>query len=69
MRFYLAIVVEGESDVVVVFPGLLPRRRVLEEVWRGCRACLWDGKGRQREKEKGKNERQEVYEENGSHQV
>ncbi|KAF2133858.1 hypothetical protein P153DRAFT_392498 [Dothidotthia symphoricarpi CBS 119687] len=31
IRFYLAIVVQGERDVVVVFPGLLPRRRVLEE--------------------------------------
>lgn len=42
MRFYLAIVVEDEEDVVVVFPVLLPRRQVLEQVWRGARKCLWD---------------------------
>jgi len=42
VRFYLAIVVEGEEDVVVVFPALLPRRQVLEEVWRGARRCLWE---------------------------
>lgn len=45
VRFYLAIVVQGEEDVVVVFPGLLPRRELLEEVWRGTRACLWEGGG------------------------
>ncbi|KAF2025686.1 hypothetical protein EK21DRAFT_75783 [Setomelanomma holmii] len=45
VRFYLAIVVEGEEDVVVVFPRLLPKRKVLEEVWRGARGCLWEGKG------------------------
>jgi phosphatidylinositol glycan class H protein len=42
VRFYLAIVVVGEEDVVVVFPGLLPRRAILEEVWRGARKCLWE---------------------------
>ncbi|KAF1939495.1 hypothetical protein EJ02DRAFT_256263 [Clathrospora elynae] len=42
VRFYLVIVVEGEGDVVVVFPTLLPRRGVLEVVWRGTRACLWE---------------------------
>ncbi|KAF2186341.1 hypothetical protein K469DRAFT_707003 [Zopfia rhizophila CBS 207.26] len=42
VRFYLAIVVEGEEDVVVVFPSLLPRRAILEEVWRGARACLYE---------------------------
>jgi phosphatidylinositol N-acetylglucosaminyltransferase subunit H len=48
VRFYLAVVVNGEEDVVVVFPGLLPRRHMLEVVWRGARACLWEeerGKG------------------------
>jgi phosphatidylinositol glycan class H protein len=40
----LVVVVEGEEDVVVVFPRLLPRRAVLEEVWRGARKCLWEGK-------------------------
>jgi phosphatidylinositol glycan class H protein len=33
-------VVKGEEDVVVVFPSLLPRRDILEVVWRGSRACL-----------------------------
>ncbi|KAF2753339.1 hypothetical protein EJ05DRAFT_211830 [Pseudovirgaria hyperparasitica] len=40
VRFYLAVVVSGEEDVVVVFPKLLPRRQILEEVWRGTRKCL-----------------------------
>ncbi|KAF2848421.1 hypothetical protein T440DRAFT_470279 [Plenodomus tracheiphilus IPT5] len=55
VRFYLAIVVEGEEDVVVVFPVLLPRREVLEVVWRGARGCLWEGRNvetRIREEEK-----------------
>lgn len=43
VRFYLAIVVKGEEDVVVVFPRMLPRRAILETVWRGSRACLWEG--------------------------
>jgi phosphatidylinositol glycan class H protein len=43
VRFYLAIVVDGEDDVVVVFPRLLPKRAILEEVWRGARKCLWEG--------------------------
>ena len=45
VRFYLAIVVKGEQDVVVVFPSLLPRRSILEEVWRGARKCLWERDG------------------------
>jgi phosphatidylinositol glycan class H protein len=45
VRFYLAIVVKGEQDVVVVFPSLLPRRVILEEVWRGARKCLWERDG------------------------
>ncbi|KAF2737445.1 hypothetical protein EJ04DRAFT_593065 [Polyplosphaeria fusca] len=53
VRFYLAIVVKGEEDVVVVFPKLLPKREVLEEVWRGARACLYGG-GDAPAKEKGK---------------
>jgi phosphatidylinositol glycan class H protein len=44
VRFYLAIVVQGEADVVVVYPSLLPHRAILEEVWRGTRKCLWEGK-------------------------
>jgi phosphatidylinositol glycan class H protein len=43
VRFYLAVVVKGEEDVVVVFPTLLPRRDILEVVWRGARACLYHG--------------------------
>ncbi|EUC40491.1 hypothetical protein COCMIDRAFT_30591 [Bipolaris oryzae ATCC 44560] len=42
VRFYLMIVVEGEDEVVVVFPTLLPRREVLEVVWRGVRGGLWE---------------------------
>ncbi|KAF2623917.1 hypothetical protein BU25DRAFT_400097 [Macroventuria anomochaeta] len=45
VRFYLAIVVKGEEDIVVVFPSLLPRRAMLEEVWRGARKCLWENGG------------------------
>ncbi|ODM14938.1 hypothetical protein SI65_09690 [Aspergillus cristatus] len=44
VRFYLAVIVEGERNVVVVFPNLLPRRAILEEVWRGSRHCLYDAK-------------------------
>jgi len=56
VRFYLAVVVEGEGDVVVVFPTLLPRRAILEEVWRGTKKCLWEGRdeGRDAKREKGK---------------
>ncbi|KAL1867442.1 hypothetical protein VTK73DRAFT_4180 [Phialemonium thermophilum] len=41
VRYYLVIVVEGEEDVVVVFPKLLPRRKIVETVWRGVRECLY----------------------------
>ena len=60
VRFYLAVVVEGQTEVVVVFPvrhgalppeqgthdiqKLLPKRIILEEVWRGARQCLYDRK-------------------------
>ncbi|PWY92092.1 phosphatidylinositol N-acetylglucosaminyltransferase [Aspergillus heteromorphus CBS 117.55] len=44
VRFYLAVIVKGESEVVVVFPKLLPNRQILEEVWRGSRRCLYDSK-------------------------
>ena len=46
VRYYLVVVVEGEENVVVVFPGLLPRKGVVEEVWRGVRGCLYEGKGK-----------------------
>ncbi|KAM5345742.1 hypothetical protein ACJ41O_011603 [Fusarium nematophilum] len=45
VRYYLVVVVEGEDDVVVVFPGLLPKRRIVEEVWRGVRRCLYERRG------------------------
>ena len=47
VRYYLGAVVKGEEEVVVVFPKLLPGRDILERVWRGGRACLYDlgGKG------------------------
>ncbi|KAH7412306.1 GPI-GlcNAc transferase complex, PIG-H component-domain-containing protein [Phaeosphaeria sp. MPI-PUGE-AT-0046c] len=51
VRFYLAVVVEGEEKVVVVFPGLLPKRAILEEVWRGARKCLWEGKDEKQQRE------------------
>jgi phosphatidylinositol glycan class H protein len=40
VRYLLVVVVEGEEDVVVVFPRLLPGRRVVETVWRGARGVL-----------------------------
>ncbi|KAK4247112.1 phosphatidylinositol N-acetylglucosaminyltransferase subunit gpi15 [Corynascus novoguineensis] len=45
VRYYLCVVVEGEEDVVVLFPGTLPRRKIVEAVWRGIRACLVEGDG------------------------
>ncbi|RDW64916.1 Gpi-c transferase complex [Coleophoma cylindrospora] len=42
VRYYLVVVVEGEEDVVVVFPSLLPRRQIVETVWRGVRGCLYE---------------------------
>ncbi|PVH98009.1 hypothetical protein DM02DRAFT_61888 [Periconia macrospinosa] len=42
VKFYMAVVVHGEKDAVIVFPRLLPRLGILEAVWRGSRRCLWD---------------------------
>lgn len=42
VRYYLVVVVEGEEDVVVVFPRMLPRRVIVESVWRGVRGCLFE---------------------------
>lgn len=42
VRYYLIVVVEGEKELVVVFPGLSPRLEIVERVWRGSRACLWE---------------------------
>ncbi|KAJ5793914.1 hypothetical protein N7457_000513 [Penicillium paradoxum] len=44
VRFYLAVIVEGEPDALVVFPHMLPKREILEQVWRGSRRCLYDAK-------------------------
>lgn len=43
VRYYLAVIVENTTDVLVVFPSLLPRRELLEQVWRGSRKCLYSG--------------------------
>jgi hypothetical protein len=45
------IVVQGEEQVVVVFPRLLPRRGTLEVVWRGVRGGLWEDSVRSAHKE------------------
>lgn len=47
VRYVLVVIVEGEEELVVVFPRLLPRREVVERVWRGVRGCLFEegGKG------------------------
>ena len=42
VRYYLVVVVEGEEDIVVVFPRLLPGRKTVETVWRGVRSCLYE---------------------------
>ncbi|KAF4507143.1 hypothetical protein G6O67_005811 [Ophiocordyceps sinensis] len=44
VRYYLVVVVEDEDEVVVVFPGLLPPRSIVETVWRGARECLYEGR-------------------------
>lgn len=43
VRYYLIVIVDGEEDVVVVFPRLLPKKNIVENVWRGVRGCLWEG--------------------------
>ncbi|KAI2463203.1 GPI-GlcNAc transferase complex, PIG-H component-domain-containing protein [Annulohypoxylon bovei var. microspora] len=45
VRHILVVIVEGEEHVVVVFPKLLPRPRILEKVWRGVRECLYEHEG------------------------
>lgn len=42
VRHYLIVIVEGEEDVIVVFPKLLPGPNVVERVWRGVRKCLYE---------------------------
>lgn len=53
VRYYLVVVVEGEEEVVVVFPRLLPRRQIVETVWRGVRRCLYEPEGAGKEGGKG----------------
>ncbi|KAF4584446.1 phosphatidylinositol N-acetylglucosaminyltransferase [Ophiocordyceps camponoti-floridani] len=48
VRYYLVVVVEAEPDVVVVFPGLLPPRHIVEAVWRGTRECLYEGRAEEK---------------------
>jgi phosphatidylinositol N-acetylglucosaminyltransferase subunit H len=47
VRYYLVVVVEGEDEVVVVFPRLLPGRAIVERVWRGARGCLYEPERRE----------------------
>jgi phosphatidylinositol glycan class H protein len=42
VRYYLVVIVEGEEEVVVVFPKLLPARKIVEKVWRGAKGCLYE---------------------------
>lgn len=42
VRYYLIVVVQGEDEVVVVFPRLLPGRDIVEKVWRGAKRCLYE---------------------------
>lgn len=42
IRYYLIVIVEGEEEVVVVFPRLLPGRKIIEKVWRGAKGCLFE---------------------------
>lgn len=46
VRFYLAVIVKGEKEAVVIFPKLLPRRDILEEVWRGAKRVLYQQAGK-----------------------
>lgn len=44
-RDYLAVAVDGEDALVVVFPRILPPPRILEKVWKGVRECLYENEG------------------------
>ncbi|KAI1494296.1 GPI-GlcNAc transferase complex, PIG-H component-domain-containing protein [Biscogniauxia mediterranea] len=54
VRAYLAVVVDGEDDLVVVFPRLLPGARIVERVWAGVRECLWEEEEEEEGKGKGR---------------
>ncbi|SPN98529.1 uncharacterized protein DNG_01575 [Cephalotrichum gorgonifer] len=43
VQYVLVAVVEGEEDMVVVFPRLRGGKDVVLRVWRGVRACLFEG--------------------------
>ncbi|KAL2110393.1 hypothetical protein VUR80DRAFT_1236 [Thermomyces stellatus] len=43
VQYVLVVVVEGEEDMVVVFPRLGGGKEVVLRVWRGVRACLFEG--------------------------
>ncbi|KAF8477344.1 GPI-GlcNAc transferase complex, PIG-H component-domain-containing protein [Kalaharituber pfeilii] len=45
VRYFLGVVVKEEQEIVVVFPRTLPRREVVEVVWRGLRGCLYEKEG------------------------
>lgn len=53
VRYYLIVVVEGEDEVVVVFPRLLPGRNIVERVWRGARGCLYEPEKRDKAEKEG----------------
>ena len=53
VRYYLIVVVQGEDEVVVVFPRLLPGRDIVEKVWRGARRCLYEMDEKLRVKDEG----------------
>ncbi|KAK9457324.1 GPI-GlcNAc transferase complex, PIG-H component-domain-containing protein [Dipodascopsis uninucleata] len=39
--FFLAVMVKGRNRLLVVFPNLLPRRSILEEIWRDIKRCMY----------------------------
>ncbi|SEI33254.1 YALIA101S03e13938g1_1 [Yarrowia lipolytica] len=39
--FFMTILVKDKDRTVVIFPDLLPRRELLERVWRESRTCLY----------------------------
>ncbi|CAG8722794.1 3560_t:CDS:2, partial [Ambispora leptoticha] len=41
VKFYLAIIVEGQDRMVVVFEHLLPRLNILLKVYQGTRAVIF----------------------------
>lgn len=43
VRYVLVVVVDGEEDMVVVFPRLGGGKEVVLRVWRGVRGCLFEG--------------------------